>query len=166
MKTTIIPAQITTVEDKIAGNLNMTQVLILMTPVFSAGIVYALFIPAMTFAWYKVVITIPVLIISFILSLRMDDKLVVNWLVLLLRYNLRPKYYVFNKNDGYLRVIDLPIFKKKDFKSTKFVRTKRKAFFHSFGIREQIAFERDKENIAFKVNKKGGFNVIFNEIEK
>jgi len=29
MRTTIIPAQITTVEDKIAGSLNMTQILIL-----------------------------------------------------------------------------------------------------------------------------------------
>ena len=41
MRTTVIPAQITTVEDKIAGSLNLTQILILMIPVFWATIVYA-----------------------------------------------------------------------------------------------------------------------------
>jgi hypothetical protein len=33
MRTRVIPAQITTVEDRIAGNLNLTQILLLMIPV-------------------------------------------------------------------------------------------------------------------------------------
>ena len=164
MKTTIIPAQITTVEDKIAGNLSLTQVIILVAPVFWAGLTYVVFMPVMAFAWYKLVITIPVLIIAFILSLRIDDKLVINWLNLLLRYNIRPKYYVFNKNDAFLRTLDLPVTEKKVVRSVK-AGVKTVPNPHS-GIREQIVFEKDKENITFKINGKGGFNVVLDKIEK
>lgn len=165
MKTTIIPAQITTVEDKIAGNLSLTQVIILMLPVFWAGLIYVLFSPVMAFAWYKLVITIPILVVSFILSLRIDDKLVINWLNLLLRYNIRPKYYVFNKNDSFLRTLDLPVLQKKVAKSVRITKSKRKVVSH-YGAMEQIAFEKDKENITFKANEKGGLNVIFDQIKK
>jgi len=34
MRTRVIPAQITTVEDKIVGNLNLMQMAILMVPIF------------------------------------------------------------------------------------------------------------------------------------
>ena len=47
MRTTIIPAQITTVEDKIAGSLNMTQTLIMMFPVLWTALVYILLFPSM-----------------------------------------------------------------------------------------------------------------------
>ena len=53
MRTTIIPAQITTVEDKIAGSLNMTQILILMFPVLWTAIVYLILYPAMKLTLYK-----------------------------------------------------------------------------------------------------------------
>jgi hypothetical protein len=165
MKTTIIPAQITTVEDKIAGNLSLTQIIILMLPVFWAGIVYILLVPRMAFAWYKVIMIIPVLLISFILSLRIEDKLVINWLILLLRYNARPKYYVFNKNDTFLRTVDLPVLPKKAAKSVNGARVKTASNPYC-GIKEQIAFEKDKENITFRVNGKGGFNVVLDKIEK
>jgi hypothetical protein len=164
MKTTIIPAQITTVEDKIAGKLSLIQVMILMIPVFWAGFVYIALTPRMEFASYKVIISIPVLIIAFIFSLRIDDKLVINWFVLLLRYNLRPKYYVFNKNDNFLRTLDLPVLQKKTAKVVK--AEKETAPNTRCGISEQITFEKDKENIRFKTNGKGGINVIFNQIEK
>jgi hypothetical protein len=166
MKTTIIPAQITTVEDKIAGNLSLTQILILMFPVFWTVFVYVIPSPRMAFAWYKVFITVPVLIISFILSLRIQEKLVINWLILVLRYNLKPKYYVFNKNDVHLRVLDIPIFEKKNIKVVSFAKLKKKVSTNHYGISEQMAFEKDENNLAFKINKKGGFNVVFDQIEK
>ncbi len=166
MKTTIIPAQITTVEDKIAGNLSLTQILILMFPVFWAGIVYILFVPTMSIAWYKLVLTIPVLIISFILSLKIDEKLIINWLILILRYNIRPKYYVFNKNDAYLREAGIVDPGKKHAKSVRPSESKRKSRLQPIGVREQSIFEKDKENITFKIKKKGGFNVVLDQIEK
>jgi len=164
MKTTIIPAQITTVEDKIAGKLSLTQIMILMIPVFWSGLVYILFLPRMEFTSYKVIISIPVLITAFVLSLRIDDKLVINWLMLLLRYNTRPKYYVFNKNDAFLRTLDIPVLPKK---MTKFVKAEVKTESKArSGVKEWIVFEKGKENIRFKTNGKGGINVIFNQIEK
>lgn len=109
MRTTIIPAQITTVEDKIAGTLNFAQILLLMTPVLWGTLVYAVFAPAMKFASYKIGLVIVVTAISLILAIRVKDKIVAEWLGVLLRYKLRPKYYVANKNDLSERVVDLPL---------------------------------------------------------
>jgi hypothetical protein len=36
MRTTVIPAQITTVEDRIAANLNLTQIILLLASLFVA----------------------------------------------------------------------------------------------------------------------------------
>jgi hypothetical protein len=165
MKTTIIPAQITTVEDKIAGKLSLTQILILMVPVFWAGMVYIILAPRMALVLYKVALALPILIVSFVLSLRIDDKLVINWITLLLRYNNRPKYFVFNKNDSFLRSLDLPVLKNKLSKFVRFAKSRKKVVTH-YGVMDQIAFEKDKENITFKTNGKGGLNVIFDQIKK
>lgn len=108
MRTTIIPAQITTVEDKVAGSLNMTQVLILMTPILWTAIVYILLMPSMKLTSFKLVLIIISTTISGILALRIKDKIVAEWLGVLLKYRLRPKYYLFNKNDLTSRIVDMP----------------------------------------------------------
>ncbi len=111
MKTTVIPAQITTVEDRIAGNLNLTQMILLIIPIIWTMVVYTLLFPAMKLSFYKVPLIALVSIFCLILALRIKGKVVIQWLMILLRYNLRPKYYLFNKNEAYLRDIDLPVFK-------------------------------------------------------
>jgi len=108
MRTTIIPAQITTVEDKVAGSLNMTQVLILMTPILWTAIVYILLMPSMKLTSIKLVLIIISTTISGILALRIKDKIVAEWLGVLLKYRLRPKYWLYNKNDVTNRTIDVP----------------------------------------------------------
>jgi len=108
MKTTIIPAQITTVEDKVAGSLNMTQVLILMTPILWTAIVYILLMPSMKLTSLKLVLIIISTTISGILALRIKDKIVAEWLGVLLKYHLRPKYWLYNKNDITNRIVDIP----------------------------------------------------------
>lgn len=108
MRTTIIPAQITTVEDKVAGSLNMTQVLILMTPILWTAIVYILLMPSMKLTSLKLVLIIISTTISGILALRIKDKIVAEWLGVLLKYRLRPKYWLYNKNDTTSRTIDIP----------------------------------------------------------
>ena len=107
MRTTIIPAQITTVEDKVAGSLNMTQVLILMTPILWTAIVYILLTPSMKLTSLKLVLIIISTTISCILALRIKDKIVAEWLGVLLKYRLRPKYWLYNKNDTTNRTIDI-----------------------------------------------------------
>lgn len=108
MRTTIIPAQITTVEDKIAGSLNFTQILMLMTPVLWGTLVYTLFSPVMKLAPYKIGLVLFVTLICLVLAMRVKEKIVAEWLGILLSYRLRPKYYLFTKNDVTERMVDLP----------------------------------------------------------
>ena len=108
MRTTIIPAQITTVEDKIAGSLNMTQILIMMFPVLWTALVYILLFPSMKLTSFKLVLIIFATATSGILALRIKDKIVAEWLGVLLKYRLRPKYYLFKKNDLTNRTLDIP----------------------------------------------------------
>lgn len=108
MRTTIIPAQITTVEDKIAGSLNFTQILLLMAPVLWGTLVYVLFAPMMKIAAYKIWVVLVVAVICLTLALRVKEKIVAEWIAVLLKYKLRPKYYLFNKNDLTERTVDLP----------------------------------------------------------
>ncbi len=108
MRTTIIPAQITTVEDKIAGSLNFTQILLFMAPVLWGTLVYTIFLPFMKITPYKIGLVLLVALICLILAIRIKEKIVAEWLVVLLRYKLRPKYYLFNKNDLTERTVDLP----------------------------------------------------------
>ena len=108
MRTTIIPAQITTVEDKIAGSLNMTQIVILMFPVLCTALIYILFAPAMKLVPYKLGLIGVVIMICLILVIRIKDKIVAEWLGVVLRYQFRPKYWLYNKNDIANRTIDIP----------------------------------------------------------
>lgn len=103
MKSTTIPAQVTTVEDKIANNLNLTQLTLLIAPVLASAIIYVFLPKAFKFTIYK----IPLILISFIifptLSTRVKGKVLINWLFLLVRFILRPHIYIFDKNNLYMR---------------------------------------------------------------
>ena len=108
MRTTIIPAQVTTVEDKIAGSLNMTQILILMVPVLWTALVYIVFLPVMKIAIYKIALVLLSVTICGLLAIRIKDKIVAEWLGVVVKYQLRPKYWLFNKNTLTGRNLDLP----------------------------------------------------------
>ncbi|MCL4354812.1 hypothetical protein M1349_05115 [Patescibacteria group bacterium] len=172
MRTTVIPAQITTVEDKIAGNLNLTQILLLMVPVFWTTIVYALFIPSMKLSLYKLPLVLIVMIICFALSLRIKGKVVLNWLIVLLRFNARPKFYIFNKNDSFCRVMDLPNLERKNgklFKKTaakKTVKIKSAKLTLEEIIKLEHVISNPKYSLSFRAGKKGGLNVAFDQIQK
>lgn len=171
MKTTVIPAQITTIEDKIVGNLNLTQIVLMMVPIFWITIVYALFFPVMRLSWYKLPVVLVVTLICLGLALRIKGKVVLNWLLVLVKFNVRPKYYVFNKNDEFLRTIDLPVFevKTKAVKKTK-AEKETKVNVPNFDIKELIQLDNliDNENVSFrlKAGKKGGFNVAFEQVKQ
>lgn len=79
-----------------------------MSPVFWAAIVYILLPIPMHLSWYKVTLILVAVVISGLLAIRIKDKIILQWLQTLLRFRTRPKYYVFNKNDSYLREMDLP----------------------------------------------------------
>ena len=165
MKNTVIPAQITTVEDKIAGNLNLTQIMLLMLPVFSGIVFYAMIFPQMKISITKIILESIIFIVSSVLAIRVKGKLIVNWLIVILKFNLRPKYYLFDKNNSYLREIYLPIFK------TKKVLKISKAKVIKKNIQVADVFETHKLNnliknqsISYKLDKGGAINVAFEQV--
>lgn len=108
MKTTIVPAQITTVEDKIAGSLSFNQLILLIAPVFLSGLAYIAIPPFTEFTMLKAFSIGILTIICMTLAIRIKGKLIMEWIVIKSRYNTRPRVYVFNKNDSYLRKKPVP----------------------------------------------------------
>lgn len=175
MRATTIPAQITTVEDKIAGNLNMTQVALLAVPIIFAAMVYTAFPPTFRFALYKLPLILLVALLCIGLSLRINGKVIISWLIVVLRFNLRPRYYLFDKNDEYSRDMYLPEVEKKQFKlfSFNFLKNRKKKEegvpAHSFSISDLMKLQDFIHNpdysFSFKVNEKGGISVIFGQVQ-
>jgi hypothetical protein len=108
MRTTIVPAQITTVEDRIAGRLGLTQLLLLIAPIFGGSAIFVILPPFFAYAVYKVVLITCVAALCALLAIRIKGKILLFWAITLLRYNLRPRYYLFNKNSTHTREIVLP----------------------------------------------------------
>lgn len=98
MKATIVPAQVTTVEDRIMGGLSFSQLMLLLVPVFVSAGIYAGIPPFMDGNIAKYVVMGIVALVCGILAVRIKGKILASWVTVILRYNLRPKYYLFNKN--------------------------------------------------------------------
>jgi hypothetical protein len=108
MKQVSIPAQITTFEDKIAGNLSLTQLFLLATPIFISFAFYGLLPKNFHLSLYKLVLIVLIAPIFIGLATRINGQLAINLIIVLLRYHLRVKKYLFNKNTNYLKVEDEP----------------------------------------------------------
>jgi hypothetical protein len=109
MRTTIVPAQITTVEDRIAGRLGLSQLLLLIMPIFGGSATFVVFPPFFAYAVYKAVLITCIAVLCALLAVRIRGKILLFWMITLLRYNMRPRYYLFNKNSTHTREIVLPI---------------------------------------------------------
>lgn len=103
MKTTIVPAQVTTVEDKVAGNLTFTQLLLMTLPVFVCGALFILLPPKFQPTPLKLSLAVTISLVCIALAVRIKGKLLLGWLIIMTRYSVRPRHYLFNKNDMYLR---------------------------------------------------------------
>ena len=172
MRTAVIPAQITTVEDKIAGNLNLTQIMLLMVPVIWGTIVYTSLPPTMHIAWYKLPLVLLVLLLSLTLAVRIKGKVVLHWVIILLRYNTRARYYLFNKNDQTSRMMDFPVFERSPKKILKKAPAKQEKETHSpsISIGDLIRLEgllaNPRVSFSLKSAKKGALNVAFEQVQK
>jgi hypothetical protein len=103
MKRSIVPAQITTVEDHIFGGLSPHQLVLVLSPLCIGFLAYAVLPPNLHLSLYKIILVVVLEALGAALSVRVKDKILLLWIVIILRYNLRPRYYVYNKNDAYLR---------------------------------------------------------------
>ena len=169
MKMTVVPAQVTTVEDRIIGNLGFSQILLLIVPVFAAAGIFVLLPPFMGGALYKYVIMGVVTLLFGLLSIRIKGKILALWLVTVLRYNLRPKYYLFNKNvttgrDEYHGKAVAP-----EAKEATEKKPVKKTSLNQLDIpttaRILATIENPATNFRLETGKKGDLHVRFTEIE-
>lgn len=103
MKVTVVPAQVTTVEDRVAGNLSFSQLILFAVPVFGGSLLYAILPPFMGASLYKIVFIAFFAFICTVLAIRIKGKIILLWLITLLRYRLRPRRYVYDKNTSMSR---------------------------------------------------------------
>lgn len=167
MRTTIVPAQVTTVEDRVAGNLGVSQLILFAIPVFGGSLLYAGLPPVMGIATYKFVIIISMIIICSIMAIRIKGKLVLFWLIIILKYNLRPKYYLFNKNTLINRE-DYPETQIEN-KASEIKEVKETISIPKLAIPElamvHATLDDPTRNIQFETTKKGSLYVRYTEIE-
>ena len=109
MRVSVVPAQVTTVEDRIIGCLGFMQILILVSAILCGAGVFVVLPPMMGEAWYKYGIIAAVLTVGSILSIRVRGVVLAHWVSIVVRYNQRPMYYVADKNTTAYRQRDKDI---------------------------------------------------------
>lgn len=168
MRTSVVPAQITTVEDKIAGNISVQQAMLLGAPILIGFIIALVFPPSGQFVTYKIAIVLGLFVICGSLAIRIKDRIIAKWIKLFVVYSARPLYYVYDKNSTYLRAHDesepvaeivediQPV--KKPITLTNNISPK------EFARLEQFATDV-KAGMKFEVGKKGELNVHITEVK-
>lgn len=168
MKVTVVPAQVTTVEDKIMGSLGLSQLLLLIAPVFIGGGCYIFLPPFSDFHPYKYLLVGVLAVLCILLAIRIKGKLVASWIVVLLRYNLRPRLYVFNKNTAMFREQYEDVTPTEETTTKKEMETNYhipKLDFHTAAkVRDLI--DNPERRLRFESTKKGGLYVRLTEIEE
>lgn len=169
MRRTVVPAQVTTVEDRIMGNLGFSQMMLLLVPIFFSAGVYILLPPFMGLNLAKYTAIAIVTPLFCILAIRIKGKIVAFWIATILRYNLRPKYYLFKKATAEYR--ELYEQKKTEREKAKVAtKTKRVTAAPKLAIHELAevlaAIDNPAANLRFETTKKGGLHVRLTEIEK
>lgn len=138
-----------------------------MIPLISAMILYIALPPMMKLSVVKIIVSIVITLFSLLLALRIKGKIVTQWLIILLRYNLRPGLYLYNKNDSYQRTVLLPTTKtrlptgqeKEETEPIKRMPTQTIADL----IRLETLLNNKAVSCRFKTNKKGGLTIALNQ---
>lgn len=156
MRATVIPAQVTTVEDRVAGNISLSQLALLALPIFGGSLLYAILPPSLDFAWYKIIALAGLVAISFTLAIRIKGKILLFWLVILMRYHLRPKLYLFSKNSSCYRT-DYPVVKPT--KATPEVVPSPEKTVHVYDTKLDLDLVSSIAQLEFNGMKKGKFYV-------
>lgn len=167
MKSTIVPAQITTVEDKVAGSLSLSQLVLLATPAFVGIAVYILLPPMGRMSPYKIIVVAVIALASGLLAVRIKGKILLLWAIILLRYNLRPRYHVADKNDLHLRDTEIPVAEEvaQPASSDEPASEPLPALSIAEAVQLEGLIANPQANVQFLTDKKGALRVHFNEIK-
>lgn len=168
MRSTIVPAQITTVEDKIAGNLGLSQLILLTLPVFGGSVLFVVLPPFFTYATYKVVLIVCFAALCAVLAIRIKGRILLFWGVAILRYNVRPRYYVFNKNSEHLRSIS-PVAQQEEISEEAQPKKLYRSLLPQLSTPDLVKIEdiiaNPKANLHFRTNRKGELSVHITEVQ-
>jgi len=168
MKATVVPAQVTTIEDRIMGNLGFSQLALFVVPVFVGAGLFIILPPVMHGSPYKYLVAILIGVICGVLAIRIKGKIILLWLVTILRYNLRPKYYLFKKStatyreDYQARKPDTPAETSKQ-RAKQITHIPKLAFHDAAYVLNTI--NNPDSKLRFEMTKKGGLNVRLTEVE-
>lgn len=168
MKSTVVPAQVTTVEDKISGNISFTQLLLLVTPVFISGALFVFLPPFLHLRGYKLGLSALIAFVCLTLAVRIKGKIVLNWVSVIARYNIRPRYFIYNKNDSHLRQTAAHIHeaapKQKAAKPLTAKANNNLLTPVAELVRIEGAVSDPRAKFHFKATKKGGLRVYIQEV--
>lgn len=169
MKATVVPAQVTTVEDRVAGSLGFAQLILFAIPVFGGSLLYAALPPSMGGSLYKLVVIGIITTICSILAIRIKGKIVLLWAIVLLRYKLRPRLYLFSKNTDRYR---------EDYPEASVASTQPEAevkqlqslatipkLGYADTARAYATLDNPLRHLRYETTKKGGLHVRYTEIE-
>ena len=161
MKSTVVPAQITTVEDKIAGSLNFIQIILLVFSLIIGTAFYGLIPPKLHLSTLKIILMITQFAVFGSLALRYKGRILADWLVIYLRYKARPRIYIYTKNDPTSReqLADIKI--EQGEKAMVEVTSKKKI--KNSKLTDHPVFENSGSIISIKPSKKGGLDVEYQE---
>ncbi|GAC1500219.1 MAG: hypothetical protein NVS1B10_03610 [Candidatus Saccharimonadales bacterium] len=164
MKVTVVPAQVTTVEDRIAGSLSLTQLSLLLAPLLLGSVVYVLLPPFFNYAVYKLIAFTGLVATCGGLAVRVRGQLILTWLVRLGRYFWRPRYYVFTKNDQSGRLVTQPVVP--DAIATETSEATPETI-KPLALAARLQVEQLLNGVhalSYQPNKKGGVNVIIQKV--
>ncbi|TXG77770.1 PrgI family protein [Patescibacteria group bacterium] len=167
MRVTAIPAQVTTVEDRIMGSLGFSQILLCVLPLFVGAGLFILLPPVMHTSLYKYMVVGIIALICGILAIRIRGKIILLWLITITRYNLRPKYYVFQKSIDHREEytsLKSELSEQAQTIDREITSSIPKLAFHDAAhVLETI--NKPESNLRFEMTKKGGLYVRLTEIE-
>lgn len=167
MRTTIVPAQVTTVEDKITGNLGLSQLVLLVLPVFGGSALFVALPPFFSYATYKVVLIVCFAVLCGVLAIRIKGKIILMWLAVIIRFNVRPRYYLFDKKSTYLR--EEPVAKEIVEKEDAVKAKPKQKHMPKLSIDQLVEVEKlltnPEANLHLRANRKGELSVHFTEVK-
>lgn len=167
MRVTAVPAQVTTVEDRIMGNLGFSQLVLFILPIFIGGGLFIVLPPFMHGSLYKYVLITVISVLSVVLAIRIKGKIILYWLITIIRYNLRPKYYVYQKSldhREHYESVQKDVAEASSLEPDEQIsRIPHLAFPDAAYALEAIS-EPDR-NVRFEMTKKGGLHVRLTKIE-
>ncbi len=168
MKTTVVPAQITTVEDRIAGNFTIVQVILLVISLIIGAAIYSVLTPKLHFNTVKSVLMVLQFGLFAVLAFRIKGKIVADWLIILARYQVRPRRYIFTKNDPIYRDVVVKRVES-EIVSEKEPIDQNAEPDKPLPLLEQIKIDRLFQNssmsVSFKLHRKGGVDVSLKQVE-